>query len=129
PDQPGSDLCGSCTLCIRACPTGAITEPYVVDARRCISYLTIELHRPDDSIPEDLAPLIGARIFGCDDCLDVCPYNSQAEPTEDAACRPTAAMLAPVLDRLTGLSESEFQRTFRDSALRRAKHHGLLRNA
>src|SRR6185436_9501682 len=80
-DEPGTDLCGSCQLCIKACPTGAITEPYVVDATRCISYLTIELHKPGETIPDDLAARLGNRIFGCDDCLDVCPYNMTASPT------------------------------------------------
>jgi len=127
-DEPGTDLCGSCSLCIRACPTGAITEPYVVDARRCISYLTIELHRPGDAIPDELAPKLGNRIFGCDDCLDVCPYNSQASPTGERAFQPSSLTLAPDLAALSTMNEQEFAATFRRSAIRRAKHAGFLRN-
>lgn len=128
PDEPAADLCGSCTLCLRACPTGAITEPYVVDARRCISYLTIELHRPGDEIPADLAPAIGNRIFGCDDCLDVCPYNVNATPTGEPAFQPTPLTLAPDLNRLSTLTPQGFATTFRHSPIRRAKHGGFLRN-
>ena len=128
PDEPAADLCGSCTLCLKACPTGAITEPYVVDARRCISYLTIELHKPGDEIPAELAPRLGNRIFGCDDCLDVCPFNVHATPTREPAFHPTPLTLAPHLDRLAAMSEREFASSFRQSPIRRAKHAGLLRN-
>jgi epoxyqueuosine reductase len=127
-DEPGTDLCGTCTLCLRACPTGAITESYVVDARRCISYLTIELHGPDDVIPADLASKLGNRVFGCDDCLDVCPYNLQAVPTTERAFQPSSLSLAPKLDVLANLTEREFSNLFRKSPVRRAKHHGFLRN-
>jgi epoxyqueuosine reductase len=128
PDEPAADLCGSCTLCLKACPTGAITEPYVVDARRCISYLTIELHKPGDEIPAELAPRLGNRIFGCDDCLDVCPFNVHAEPTGEPAFKPSPLALAPSLDRIAAMSEQEFVSTFRQSPIRRAKRDGLLRN-
>ncbi|HJR78124.1 MAG TPA: tRNA epoxyqueuosine(34) reductase QueG [Nitrospiraceae bacterium] len=127
PDEPGTDLCGSCTLCIRACPTGAITEPYVVDAGRCISYLTIEL-RDGGSIPEDLQSKIGNRIFGCDDCLDACPYNVNASPTREPAFHPSPLTLAPELRALAGFSEAQFASTFRHSPIRRAKHSGFTRN-
>lgn len=127
PDEPGTDLCGSCTLCIRACPTGAITEPYVVDAGRCISYLTIEL-REAGSIPEDLASKIGNRIFGCDDCLDACPYNMNASPTDEPAFQPSPLTLAPDLRSLARLTEAEFASTFRQSPIRRPKHSGFMRN-
>ncbi|MGH7256294.1 MAG: tRNA epoxyqueuosine(34) reductase QueG, partial [Nitrospirales bacterium] len=100
PDDPGADLCGSCTLCIRACPTGAITEPYVVDASRCISYLTIEFRGREEEIPEDFRRRMGNRIFGCDDCLDVCPYNLQAQPTAEPAFQPTSTTLIPNLSTL-----------------------------
>ncbi len=126
-DEPGSDLCGSCSLCIQACPTGAITEPYVVDARRCISYLTIEL-RHGESIPAELADRMGNRIFGCDDCLDVCPYNHQAVPTTNAAFQPRALTLAPDLAALARMSEQDFRAAFRTSPLKRPKHAGFLRN-
>jgi epoxyqueuosine reductase len=128
PDEPAADLCGSCTLCLKACPTGAITEAYVVDARRCISYLTIELHKPGDEIPAELAPRLGNRIFGCDDCLDVCPFNVHATQTREPAFQPTPLTLAPSLDRLAAMSEQEFTSTFRQSPIRRARHAGFLRN-
>ncbi len=98
PDDPGTDLCGSCGLCIQACPTGAISEPYVVDARRCISYLTIELRNGED-IPDELAGKMGNRIFGCDECLDVCPYNNYARPTSEPAFAPSPLTLAPSLEQ------------------------------
>ncbi len=128
PDEPGTDLCGSCTLCLKACPTGAITEPYVVDARKCISYLTIELHRPGDEIPAELISKLGNRIFGCDDCLDICPYNVNASPTTEQAFQPSPLTLAPHLTELSELSERAFTGTFRRSPIRRAKYEGLLRN-
>lgn len=128
PDEPGTDLCGSCTLCIRACPTGAITEPHLVDARRCISYLTIELREPEAEIPAELAPKLGNRIFGCDDCLDACPYNVNASPTTEPAFAPASRTLAPDLAALAQLSEAEFTETFRRSPIRRPKQAGFLRS-
>jgi epoxyqueuosine reductase len=128
PDEPAADLCGSCTLCIKACPTGAIPEPYVVDARRCISYLTIELHKPGDKIPAELAPGLGNRIFGCDDCLDVCPYNVNASPAGEAVFQPAPLSLAADLAQLSGLDAQAFALTFRQSPLKRAGHAGFLRN-
>jgi epoxyqueuosine reductase len=127
-DAPGEDLCGSCTLCIRACPTGAITEPYVVDATNCIAYLTIELHQPGDEIPAGLARKMGNRIFGCDDCLDVCPYNVNASPTGEPAFQPSPLTLAPQLVPLSEITEGEFASTFRQSPIKRAKYTGFLRN-
>lgn len=128
PDEPAADLCGSCTLCIKACPTGAITEPYLVDARRCISYLTIELHKPGDEIPADLAPKLGNRVFGCDDCLDVCPYNVNATAAAEPAFQPHPVSLEPDLERLTAMSEQEFASTFLKSPVKRARYTGFLRN-
>ncbi len=125
-DPAGSDLCGSCSLCINACPTGAIADPYVVDARRCISYLTIE-HRGDD-VPVEIAPHLGSYIFGCDDCLDVCPYNTQARPTSQPDFQPLPWTLRPALTELQDLTESEFLRRTEGSPLRRAKFLGFLRN-
>lgn len=127
PDEPGTDLCGSCTLCIQACPTGAISEPYVVDARRCIAYLTIELRNGED-IPDELADKMGNRIFGCDDCLDACPYNVSATPTEEPAFQPTPLALSPSLESLARITEAEFDDKFHASPLRRPRHRGLLRN-
>lgn len=128
PDEPATDLCGSCSLCIQACPTGAIVEPYVVDARRCISYLTIEYRGTRDTIPDDLVERMGNRIFGCDDCLDVCPFNLRASPTTDPEFSPSPVALAPRLAELAQLGESAFGDLFRDSPIRRTKRQGLLRN-
>ena len=128
PDEPATDLCGSCTLCIQACPTEAIVEPYVVDARRCISYLTIEVRGDQSAIPEEFRAHLGNKIFGCDDCLDVCPFNLRAEPTLDAAFQPTAVTLAPRLDDLAIMDEMTFTTLFQQSPIRRAKHGGFLRN-
>jgi len=125
PDEPGSDLCGTCSLCIRTCPTGAITESYVVDARRCLSYLTIE---QKGQIPQEFQKALGNRIFGCDDCLDVCPYNHQATPTEEPAFRATPLTLNPDLDSLARQSAEEFRAAFHDSPIRRATHEGLQRS-
>ncbi|MEK6604181.1 MAG: tRNA epoxyqueuosine(34) reductase QueG [Nitrospirota bacterium] len=126
PDEPGADLCGTCTLCIKTCPTGAITEPYVVDARRCLSYLTIE---QKGEIPAEFQPALGNYIFGCDDCLDVCPYNHQATPTPEPAFRATPWTLNPDLDALGRQSLEEFQAAFHASPVRRATHEGLQRSA
>jgi len=128
PDEPASDLCGSCTLCIQACPTKAIVEPYIVDATRCISYLTIELRGGQTTIPDELQTRLGNKIFGCDDCLDVCPFNLRAEPTREPAFQPTALTLAPGLEMLAQMDESTFATKFRQSPIRRATHAGLLRN-
>lgn len=128
PDEPGTDLCGSCTLCIRACPTGAITEPHVVDARLCISYLTIEFRGVEGAIPEDLRRRMDNRIFGCDDCLDICPFNVQAAPTGEPAFQPTPLTLAPRLADLGRMTERDFAGAFRRSPIRRARHLGFLRN-
>jgi epoxyqueuosine reductase len=128
PDTPATDLCGSCSLCIEACPTHAIAEPYVVDATRCISYLTIEFRGNREEIADDLAAPMGNRIFGCDDCLDVCPFNLRAEPTTDPAFHASAHTLAPRLDELAGLDERAFAERFRYSPIRRATLRGLQRN-
>jgi epoxyqueuosine reductase len=128
PDTPGTDLCGGCSLCIQACPTQAIAEPYVVDATRCISYLTIEFRGGRDEIATDLAAGMGNHIFGCDDCLDVCPFNLRTEPTTDPAFHPTETTLAPRLADLAALNEQSFVERFRQSPIRRATFRGLQRN-
>jgi epoxyqueuosine reductase len=128
PDVPAADLCGNCSLCIQACPTQAITEPYVVDATRCISYLTIEFRGNRCEIPNELAARMGNRIFGCDDCLDVCPFNLRADPTTEPAFCPDDATLAPRLDDLAALDEAHFVERFRQSPIRRATWRGLQRN-
>lgn len=121
-DTPAPDRCGACTRCIDACPTGAIL-PYALDARRCISYFTIELRSP---IPEEWRARIGANIFGCDICQDVCPWNRRASLTADAAF--TARDFAPPLKKLAAISEAEFRALFRGSPVTRARYAGFLRN-
>lgn len=124
-DTPQRDLCGRCTRCIDVCPTGAIVAPYVVDARRCIAYLTIE-HR--GSVPRELRSSIGNHIFGCDDCQDVCPWNTHAQTTPEAAFFPRQGNLVPNLIELLSLSEEAFNERFRHSPIKRAKRAGFLRN-
>lgn len=124
-DRPLRDRCGKCDLCLKACPTGAFVGPYVLDARRCISYLTIELK---GFIPRHLRPLIGDHIFGCDICQEVCPYNVKAEPTTDQAYQPKTGLHAPQLIPLLSLDQEAFRIRFRGSPILRAKRRGLLRN-
>jgi len=124
-DRPIRDRCGRCTLCLDACPTGAFAGPYILDARRCISYLTIELK---GAIPRHLRPLIGDHIFGCDICQEVCPYNVKAEASGEAAFAPRAGLHAPELIPLLSLTEEEFRRRFKGSPLLRAKRRGFVRN-
>ena len=124
-DRPIRDRCGGCDLCIRACPTGALVGPYLLDSRRCISYLTIELK---GSIPREMRPLVGDHIFGCDICQDVCPYNAKARPSSEERFWPREGQYAPDLIPLLALTEEEFRRRFKGSAIRRAKRRGLLRN-
>ncbi|MFY9585091.1 MAG: tRNA epoxyqueuosine(34) reductase QueG [Candidatus Acidiferrales bacterium] len=150
-EAPVPDLCGNCRLCIEACPTGAIVEPYVLDARRCISYLTIELR---GTIPEELRPAMGRMVFGCDICQDVCPWNRQAPETSLAAFlpRPLAStnetrnskseigpsavaataepvsLFTPALEWLASLGKEEYREVFRGSTVKRAKWRGLVRN-
>lgn len=148
-DSPPPDLCGACTKCIDACPTGALVEPYVMDARLCISYLTIELH---STIPENLREPMGRHIFGCDICQDVCPWNrrspiTQAKEFEPRTFPPTAAaipqesaptvaerndeesLVLPRLEWLAAMSEDQFRKFFRGSPVKRTKWRGLVRNA
>ncbi|MGH9785491.1 MAG: tRNA epoxyqueuosine(34) reductase QueG [Terriglobia bacterium] len=156
-DQPVPDYCGTCTRCMDACPTGAIVEPYVLDATRCISYFTIELK---GSIPEEFRAGMGRHVFGCDICQDVCPWNRKAPVTELAAFQPRPfgypsrdregagtqgtgnreqgtdqsadaappSAFNPPLELLASLTEDEFREFFRRSPVKRAKYQGLLRN-
>jgi epoxyqueuosine reductase len=124
-DQPIRERCGKCDLCLKACPTGAFAGPYVLDARRCISYLTIELKGP---IPRHLRPLLGNHVFGCDICQEICPYNVKASPTAEPSYAPREGLYAPDLISLLSLTAEEFRRRFHDSPIRRAKRRGLLRN-
>jgi epoxyqueuosine reductase len=126
PAFPPTDVCGQCTLCIDACPTSAIVEPYVLDARLCISYLTIELR---GAIPESLRAQMGRQVFGCDICQDVCPWNRAAPATKEEVFAPREKLLAPELEWIASLSEEEFREKFRESPIKRAKYRGLIRNA
>ncbi len=139
-EPPPPDLCGQCRLCIEACPTNAIVEPYVLDARRCISYLTIELR---GSIPEEFRAPMGRHAFGCDICQDVCPWNRKAAVSTNAAFLPrrlsdeassasstsSTSFFSPSLEFLASLTEDDFRQVFRLSAVKRAKWRGLVRNA
>lgn len=121
PDAPVSDHCGTCTRCLDLCPTGALKPGYVLDARRCISYWTIE-HR--GVIPAEMRPLLGSWVFGCDECQEVCPWND-----EQGRAAAHDSPLLPYLPDLLSLSESQFEQTYRTTALWRTKREGLLRNA
>ena len=124
-DRPGSDHCGTCRACLDACPTGAIVAPYELDARLCISYLTIELRGP---IPENLRPLMGNRIFGCDDCQLVCPWNRFAKATDERDFSPRHGLDSAPLVALFGWSEEDFLRYTEGTAIRRIGHLCWLRN-
>ena len=118
--------CGSCTACIAACPTGAITGPHRIDARACISYLTIEHHGP---IPEQYREAIGNRIYGCDDCLAVCPWNRFAESAAaNRAFLPRAELAAPRLADLLALDDSAFREMFAGSPIKRIGRNRFIRN-
>lgn len=125
PDEAETNHCGSCTRCLKACPTGAITEPFRLDARRCISFLTIELK---GSIPEELRPAVGLRIFGCDDCLAVCPWNRFAREGRMLAEHRRSELGALDLMDLLSLDEAGFKRRFSGTPLLRPKRRGFLRN-
>ena len=120
-----SEHCGRCSACLDICPTKAFVAPYVLDARRCISYLTIELK---GAIPEDLRPLIGNRVFGCDDCQIVCPWNRFARPSEQGDFRPRHQLDSSALASLFRWSEEEFLSRTEGSPLRRAGYERWLRN-
>ena len=122
---PASAHCGTCTRCITVCPTGAIVAPYRVDARRCISYLTIELR---DAIPEELRPLIGNRVFGCDDCQLACPWNKFAVRSAEPDFRVRHGLDRASLVELFGWDEETFLRNTEGSAIRRTGYEGWLRN-
>ncbi len=133
PDPPEPDHCGSCRACLDACPTDAFPEPYVMDARRCLSYTTIELR---DAIPEPLRAAQGDRVFGCDVCQEVCPWNARPRrevPPDPLGLRarlaPRPEWRRPALEWLLGLDEDAWRRATRHTALRRTRHRGLLRNA
>lgn len=124
-DNPVPDRCGTCTRCIDACPTDAIIEPYVLDSRLCISYLTIELK---DRIPLELREGIHNNIYGCDICQDVCPWNTRAQITDEPEFKPRDDLYNPDLSYLSGLSVEDFRYVFKGSPIKRTKRRGLLRN-
>lgn len=125
PDRPHADRCGACRRCLDICPTAAFTAPYQLDARRCISYLTIELKGP---IPQPMRPLIGNRIYGCDDCLAVCPWNKFAKDAGEAAYFARAELQAPRLKDLADLDEAGFRSLFSGSPIKRIGRDRFLRN-
>ena len=124
-DNPVPDRCGTCTKCIDECPTEAIVEPYVLDSRLCISYLTIELK---DKIPTGLREGVHNNIYGCDICQDVCPWNRRASITDKPEFEPRENLLNPDLSYLAGLTQEEFRDFFKGSPVKRTKRRGLLRN-
>jgi epoxyqueuosine reductase len=125
PDAPEQDHCGSCRRCLDICPTGAFPAPYRLDARRCISYLTIEHRGP---IPHDLRPAMGNRIYGCDDCLAVCPWNKFARAHAEPAFLPRAALTAPRLAELAALDDATFRALFSGSPIKRIGRNRFVRN-
>ncbi|MEZ5889464.1 MAG: tRNA epoxyqueuosine(34) reductase QueG [Xanthobacteraceae bacterium] len=124
-DEPERDRCGRCRACLDICPTAAFPAPYRLDARRCISYLTIEHKGP---VPRDLRPAIGNRIYGCDDCLAVCPWNKFAQAGREARLAARAELQAPALGDLAELDDSGFRQLFRKTAIKRSGRDRFLRN-
>jgi epoxyqueuosine reductase len=125
PDDSDTDHCGACQACLDVCPTRAFVKPYVLDARRCISYLTIE-HK--GHIPAELRPLMGNRIHGCDDCLAVCPWNKFATAAREPALKPRDDLTAPLLAELAALDDASFRRKFSGSPVKRTGRDRFVRN-
>jgi epoxyqueuosine reductase len=125
PDEAETDHCGACTRCLDICPTAAFDGPYRIDARRCVSYLTIEHKGP---IPEELRPLLGNRIFGCDDCLAVCPWNKFARATSEPDFLPREGLTASRLVKLAALDDAAFRAMFTGTAVKRIGRNRFLRN-
>lgn len=125
PDAPEVDHCGSCTACLDACPTGAL-QPYQMDARKCISYLTIEHKGPID---EELMAQMGNHVYGCDDCLAACPWTKFSVPHTEPNFLPRVELTAPRLADLANLDEDEFRHVFAGSPIKRTRRNGLVRNA
>jgi epoxyqueuosine reductase len=124
-DAPAFDQCGSCALCLEACPTQALVAPAVLDATRCISYLTIE-HRGE--LPDSMRAAIGSHVYGCDICQEVCPWNATAPVSAEPGWQPRPVWDAPALADLSQMDEAQWQEALRDSAMGRAKPAGLRRN-
>ena len=125
PDEPATDHCGNCTKCLDACPTDAFPDPYVLDASRCISYLTIE-HKT--SIPEELRPKMGNWVYGCDVCQDICPWNKRAKVSKEPAYNSRDGFDTPPLIEWMQLDKESFNQKFRGNPAKRPKRRGLLRN-
>lgn len=121
------DHCGSCTLCLETCPTGAITEPYVVDSNKCISYATIELRAPE--LPAQVASNLDGWLYGCDACQDICPWNRFEQPTDELRFKPRPESVSADLKTILSLTPDAYAARFRRSAIKRAKLYGLQRNA
>jgi epoxyqueuosine reductase len=124
-DAPVTDHCGTCTRCLDACPTGAIVEPWVLDSRRCLSYLTIELR---GRIPEEFHPAMGSHVYGCDICQDVCPWNQAPLISQDAAWQPRPAFDSVELTELSSRTDDELRVSLHGSPMKRTKVAGLRRN-
>lgn len=125
--EPVENHCGTCTACLDACPTGAIVEPFLVDAGRCLSYATIELRSPE--LPNEISDNLNGWIYGCDVCQDVCPWNRFQKPTEETRFEPRAGSITIDLEAVSRLTHEEYVTRFRRSAMKRAKLAGLQRNA
>jgi epoxyqueuosine reductase len=126
PDDPIRDYCGTCTKCVDACPTDALAQPYVVDGSKCISYLTIELK--DELIPADFTGKMQNWMFGCDICQDVCPWNRFSKPHHTPEFNPTSEILDLSTEEWQELTQETFSRLFKNSAVKRTKFSGLIRN-
>ena len=125
PDTPTTDICGSCRACLDACPTNAFPEPYLLDARRCISYLTIEVK---DSVDPDLRESMGHQVFGCDICQDVCPWNRKRRVSGSLPFEPRPGNVSPSFEELATLTPDAFRERFKKNPIKRSKRRGLLRN-
>jgi epoxyqueuosine reductase len=126
-DEIEPDHCGTCTMCIDACPTNAIVKPYTVDSKACISYATIELRSPE--LPPEITKNLNGWIYGCDICQDVCPWNRFEKPSDEVRFQPRDGLVSPILDEILGLNDEQYAEKFRKSAIKRTKLKGLKRNA
>lgn len=126
PDMPAADRCGSCTRCLDACPTQAFAAPYVLDARRCISYLTIEKR---GTVPESLRAAVGRHLFGCDICQDVCPWNRKAPVSPEPCFQAREGVFNPEIRTVLAMTDDDFRRVYAGTPVKRAKYCGMIRNA